>query len=112
MRRAPPLRHNPLRTSAMVVNLLQVGEKTDPLRVERHWIKGQKRDLEVYRIPLEHLYFNIENGRYADRMIRLRQENRGVQIDARQDRWKNKIEEMLAGEHKDTTRDKAAFEKL
>jgi hypothetical protein len=94
----------------MAVDLSQVSEKTK--RVERHWIKGQKRDLDVYRISLEHLYFNIENGRYADRMIRLRQENPGLQIDPRQDKWKHKIEEMLAGEHKDTSRDKAAFEKL
>jgi hypothetical protein len=96
----------------MATNLLQLAEKTKPLRVERHWIKGEKRDLEVYRISLEHLYFNIENGRYADRMIRLKQDHKGIQIDSRQDKWKNKIEEMLAGEHKDTTRDKAAFEKL
>jgi hypothetical protein len=94
----------------MPVNLAQVSEKTK--RVERHWIKGRKRDLDVYHIPLEYLYFNIENGRYADRMIRLRQENPGLQIDPRQDKWKRKIEEMLAGEHKDTTRDKAAFEQL
>jgi hypothetical protein len=94
----------------MPVDLCQVSEKTK--RFERHWIKGQKQDLEVYRISLEHLYFNIENGRYADRMIRLRQENQGVHIDPREDKWKSKIEQMLAGEHKDTTRDKAAFEKL
>ena len=94
----------------MTVNLLQVGQKTE--RVERHWIGGSKRDLEVYRIPLEHLYFNIENGRYADRMIRLRHEHPGVSIDPREDKWKEKIEEMLAGEHKDTARDSAAFKKL
>ncbi len=96
----------------MPANLIQLAEKTKPLRVERHWIKGEKRDLEVYRIPLEHLYFNIENGRYADRMIRLRQENPGIQIDPRKDKWKLKIEEMLAGEHTDTTRDKSAFDQL
>jgi hypothetical protein len=94
----------------MAVNLFQVGSKTG--RVERHWIGGAKKDLEVYRIPLEHLYFNIENGRYADRMIRLRQENPGVHIDASDEKWKEKIEEMLAGEHKDTARDSAAFSKL
>jgi hypothetical protein len=94
----------------MKPNLLQVGQNTG--RVERHWIGGCKRDLEVYRIPLEHLYFNIENGRYADRMICLRHENPGVFIDPRDDKWKEKIEEMLAGEHKDTARDSAAFRKL
>jgi len=94
----------------MALNLLKLGTETE--RVERHWIGGSKRDLRVYRIPLEHLYFNIENGRYADRMIRLRHENPGVSIDPREDRWKEKIEEMLAGEHKDTARDSAAFKKL
>jgi hypothetical protein len=94
----------------MPVDLSQVSEKTK--RVVRHWIKGQKQDLDVYRISLEHLYFNIENGRYADRMIRLRQENPGVEIDPRQDKWKRQIEEMLAGEHRETTSDKAAFERL
>ena len=94
----------------MTVNLVQVGQETG--RVERHWIGGRKRDLEVYRIPLEHLYFNIENGRYSDRMIRLRHDNPGVFIDPRQDKWKERIEEMLAGEHKDTARDIAAFRKL
>jgi hypothetical protein len=99
-----------MRRNVMPANLLQVAEETK--RVERHWIKGEKRDLIVYRIALQHLYFNIENGRYADRMIRLKQENKGVHIDERQEKWKCKIEEMLAGEHKDTTRDKSAFEKL
>lgn len=94
----------------MAVNLYKVASAT--ARIERHWIAGKKRDLEVHQIPLEHLYFNIENGRYADRMIRLRQENPGVAIDAREDKWKEKIEQMLAGEHQDTSRDKAAFDKL
>jgi hypothetical protein len=79
---------------------------------ERHWIGGKKTDLPVYRIPLAHLYFNIENGRYADRMLLLRAEHRGVDIDPREERWKNEIEKMLAGEHRDTGRDKDAFKKL
>jgi len=45
-------------------------------------------------------------------MIRLRHDNPGVSIDPREDKWKEKIEEMLAGEHKDTARDIAAFRKL
>lgn len=94
----------------MAVNLLKIGQQTG--RVERHWIGGKKADLPVFRLPLENLYFNIENGRYADRMIRLRQENPGRQIDPRKDEWKEKIEQMLAGEHADTSRDKAAFAKL
>lgn len=47
--------------------LLAVSQPTG--NTERHWIGGKKRDLPVYRIPVSHLYFNIENGRYADRML-------------------------------------------
>lgn len=95
---------------ATTVELREVSEKLK--LVERHWINGKKQELPVYRIPIEHLYFNIENGRYADRMLKLRHENPGVIIDPRQEKWKDEIEKMLAGEHKDTARDKAAFERL
>jgi hypothetical protein len=96
----------------MPFNVKQVSKKSSPLRVERYWVGGRKRDLEVYQIPLEHLYFNIENGRYRDRMIKLRHEHAGENIDPREDRWKQEIEKMLAGEHKETTRDKGPFETL
>ena len=94
----------------MAIDLMQVGQATG--RKERFWIGGQKHDLDVYRIPLQYLYFNIENGRYADRMLRLQHENKGQQIDARKPKWANEIERMLAGEHRETTQDQAAFEKL
>ena len=95
-----------------IADITKVSQKTRPLRVERHWLGGKRVDLDVYQIPIEHLYFNIENGRYADRMIKLRHENPGQQIDPRETVWKEQIERMLVGEHKDTSRDKAAFEKL
>lgn len=95
-----------------VVDINKVAVKSEPLRVERHWIGGKIVELEVCHIPIESLYFNIENGRYADRMLRLRHENVGVVIDEKLEKWKEQIEKMLAGEHRDTSRDKAAFEKL
>ena len=81
-------------------------------RKELHWIAGKKHELDVFRVPLQHLYFNIENGRYADRMFRLRQENPGVEIDPSKEKWASEIEKMLAGEHRETTQDKSAFERL
>ena len=45
-------------------------------------------------------------------MLRLRHEHAGRDIDPRQEEWKEKIEKMLAGEHKDTSKDRAAFDKL
>ncbi len=98
--------------TAVAFHIEQVSKKVTPIRVERYWIGGKKRDLEVYHIPLEHLHFNIENGRYRDRMIKLRHENPGVEIDPKSDHWKAEIEKMLAGEHKDTSRDKGPFETL
>lgn len=95
-----------------IADIKEVARKTKPLRVEVHWIGNKRVELEVWQIPIEHLYFNIENGRYADRMIRLRHENPGIEIDPQVEKWKDDIEKMLAGEHKDTSRDKAAFEKL
>lgn len=81
-------------------------------RVERHWIAGKVQDLPVYTIAIANLYFNIENGRYAERMIKLRRDNPGVDIDPTKDEWKDKIEALLAGEGEGTSRDHAAFERL
>jgi hypothetical protein len=95
-----------------MTDITKVSQKKTPVRVEPHWLGGKLENLEVYEIPIAQLYFNIENGRYADRMIKLRHENPGKQIDPRETLWKEQIERMLAGEHKDTSKDKAAFEKL
>lgn len=94
----------------MAVQLLDTAQPTE--RKELHWIGGRKQELEVYRVPLDHLYFNIENGRYADRMIRLQQENMGQHIDPREPKWAKEIEKMLAGEHRDTAKDVEAFKRL
>lgn len=91
-------------------DLTKVSKSTN--RVERYWINGKKQDLPIYQIDIERLYFNIANGRYADRMLRLKRKNPGVEIDPSKKEWKDKIEKMLAGEDEHTQRDKAAFEEL
>jgi hypothetical protein len=91
-------------------DLTKVSKQTS--RVERYWINGAKVDLPIYQIDIQRLYFNIANGRYADRMIRLKREHPGVEIDTSKQEWKDKIEKMLAGEHRDTQRDKTAFQEL
>jgi hypothetical protein len=93
-----------------VLDLQQASEPTK--RVERHWICGRIQDLDVYRVPAELLYFNVENGRYADKMLRLKADYPGVEIDPREEKWKSKIEGMLAGEHLDTARDASPFQRL
>lgn len=78
-------------------------------------LKGKPKDLPVYEIPIKYLYFNIENGRYADRMIKLRSNNPGVSIDPKQPKWRDDIKDMLLGTSKHTLPgwgDKVAADRL
>lgn len=93
-----------------IVDLTKVSQKTG--RKELFWVKGKKTELPVYRIPTKHLYFNIQNGRYADKMIQLREDNLNVEIDPRQEEWKQQILRMLMGEYQGTQGDQAPFENL
>lgn len=93
-----------------IANLVDASEKTD--RKELFWIKGKRRELDVYRVPIKLLYFNIENGRYADKMVQLRGDNPGVEIDPRSDKWKETIWKMLKGEYLGTERDIEPFQRL
>ena len=90
--------------------ILPACKKTN--RYERFWVNGRAEELAVYRVPIKLLYFNIENGRYADRMIQLKADNPGVEIDPRNPKWREKIAEMLRGEYPNTERDKEPFTKL
>jgi len=102
--------------SKKIESLEKISQPTE--RTLRLWLKGQKCDLKVYRIPTPYLYFNIENGRYADKMLQLRADNPGVDIDPKQDKWKAEIYKMLKGEYtgsigiEGTEGDKTAFERL
>jgi len=103
-------------TRQIVESLEKVSEETE--RTLRVWLKGRKEDLRVYRIPIQYLYFNIENGRYADKMLQLKADNPEADIDPKEPIWKDKISQMLKGEYsgslemEGTERDKDAFERL
>lgn len=85
----------------------------DTHRTYRLLLKGKAEDLSVYKIPVKYLYFNIKNGRYADRMIRIQAENKGVEIDPKSHLWKTKIQEMLLAKGKNAdANDKTAAERL
>jgi hypothetical protein len=92
------------------VDLQQVSYPTD--RKQLFWLKGKKEELDVRRIPIKHLFFNIENGRYADKMIQLREDNSGVHIDPRLPEWQKQIFLMLKGEYPGTDADRDPFHKL
>jgi len=96
--------------SKKITNLKDISEKTD--RRELFWIKGKRQELDVYRVPTKFLYFNIENGRYADKMVQLREDNPAVEIDPKKEKWKNTIWKMLKGEYPGTERDVEPFNKL
>jgi len=103
-------------TRKQAESLEKVSEATN--RTLRLWLKGQKQDLKVFRIPVEYLYFNIENGRYADKMLQLKADNPGVDIDPKEEKWKNEIYKMLEGEYvgtigiEGTEGDRVAFDRL
>jgi hypothetical protein len=94
----------------VTANLMHASNKTS--RKELFWLKGKKEELEVYRIPIHLLYFNIENGRYADKMIQLQADNPGAHIDPRNDQWKEKIGSMLRGQYPGTLGDRGPYENL
>lgn len=93
-----------------VVDLTQVAEATKDS--EKFWLSGQLHTLPVHRIPIKFLYFNIENGRYADKMIQLRADHEDVDIDPRDPKWRAEIFLMLKGEYQGTESDREPFEKL
>jgi hypothetical protein len=92
------------------IDLRDVSDKT--ARKELVWLRGKGQELDVYRVPIKYLYFNIENGRYADKMIQLQAEHPGVEIDPRQAKWKDTIWQMLQGTYRGTEADKEPFTRL
>lgn len=98
------------KTAETLRNLVDLSEPTN--RKELFWLKGRKRELSVYRVPTKFLYFNIENGRYADKMVQLQAEHPGIEINPREQKWKDIIWQMLKGEYPGTERDIEPFQKL
>jgi hypothetical protein len=76
------------------------------------WNNGAKHELDVFRIPTKHLHFSIQNGRYADKMIQLRADNPGDDIDPRVAKWRKEISRMLRGEYPGTQEDREPWERL
>lgn len=95
---------------AAPVDIEQYSIKTD--RKHLIWFNGEKHELDVYRIPTKHLHFNIQNGRYADKMIQLRSDHPGDNIDPRVDKWRDQISKMLCGQYPGTQEDREPWERL
>src|SRR5262249_44699625 len=76
------------------------------------WFNGGKHELNVFRIPTKYLHFNIQNGRYADKMIQLKADHPGEEIDPRLQKWRGEIRKMLRGEYPGTEEDKEPWSRL
>jgi hypothetical protein len=90
--------------------IAQYSEKTD--RKHLIWFNGAKHELDVHRIPTKYLHFNIQNGRYADKMIQLKADNPGEEINPRIPKWRDEISKMLRGEYPGTEEDKEPWGRL
>lgn len=91
-------------------DIAQYSEKTD--RKHLIWFNGAKHELDVFRIPTKYLHFNIQNGRYADKMIQLKADNPSEEIDPKVSKWRNEISKMLRGEYPGTEEDKEPWARL
>lgn len=63
---------------------------------------GNRHLRKAYRIPIDLLHFNIQNGRYATKFTLLQGANPGVNIDPRDSHWRNEILLMLDGTWEDS----------
>src|ERR1039458_9229555 len=97
-------------TAVEPFDIEQYSTKTD--RKHLIWYNGAKHELDVYRIPTKYLHFNIQNGRYADKMIQLKADNPGEEINPRIDKWRAEISRMLRGEYPGTQEDREPWGRL
>ncbi len=62
---------------------------------------GQPHLRKCYRIPIDLLHFNIENGRYRTKFLLLKKANPDATIDPRQEQWREEILKLLNGTWED-----------
>ena len=63
---------------------------------------GNRHLRRAFRVPIDLLHFNIENGRYATRFALLQDANPSVNIDPMEPHWRNEILKMLNGTWEDS----------
>lgn len=63
-------------------------------RIEIYSLDGKRRELEVYRLPLDKLYYNIRNGRFAAQLAEL-EAKEGRHLDPLNKKDAEKIELLL-----------------
>lgn len=64
---------------------------------------GQPHLRKCYRVPIDLLHFNIENGRYRTKYLLLQKANPDATIDPIQERWRQEIFTLLNGTWEDHT---------
>ncbi len=79
---------------------------------------GEPHLRKCFRIPIDLLHFNIENGRYRTKFLLLKRTSPDATIDPTQEKWKDEILKLLNGtwEHRDypvgTKKDREYFLQL
>ena len=99
--------------------LSTLNEDADWTKVSENLTYGGKQNLrKCFRIPIELLHFNIENGRYHTKFLLLKQAYPGENVDPTQPRWRDEILKLLNGTYVDkktganTYNERAYFEQL
>lgn len=62
---------------------------------------GQPHLRRCYRIPIDLLHFNIQNGRYRTKFLLLQKANPDATIDPRHEQWRQEIFKLLNGTWED-----------
>lgn len=80
--------------------------ENNPCEVGKHPVilQGKLHELIVYNLPIDHLYYNIRNGRFKSEYVDLVQKNGGKELDSKNPEDAKKIHEMLLGNDPSETR--------
>lgn len=86
--------------------------------VEKLYYNGASHLHRCFRIPINSLHFNVENGRYHTKFLLLKNANPKANIDPRKEVWRVQIHLLLSGRFEDpisgvnTRNEKQHFEDL
>ena len=76
------------------INLEKIKEMSRPVGTKKMNIKGEAINMDVYRIPLDMLYYNDQNDRIATYISKYDSENRNIN-DLELNEYNNQIEEFI-----------------
>ena len=79
-----------------------LNEESDWTQVQQNlFYNGRPHLRRAFRIPIELLHFNLQNGRYHTKFLLLQQAHPGENIDPNEPRWRDEILKLLNGTWED-----------